>query len=207
MSIFEIVGYTGSVLVALSLTMRNVFRLRIINFFGASTFAVYGFLVDAYPVLLLNSFISLVDVYYLWDMFRRQDHFSLMPVLDDSHPYLNKFVDFHFTDIKKFFPDFSKETLNSAECYFILRNLMPVGIFVFEGKNEKEVFVHLDYAIPDYRDLKNAKYLYSAETNFLKNRGFKKLLTRSEISKHIKYLKNNGFIAEDGKENSFVKNI
>ena len=58
----EIVGYTGSVLIALSLMMKNIVRLRKVNLFGASTFAIYGLLVDASPVLVLNSFIALVDM-------------------------------------------------------------------------------------------------------------------------------------------------
>ena len=93
----EIIGYTGSVLIATSLTMKNIFKLRKINLMGAITFAVYGLVLPAYPVLVLNSFIIIVDIYYLAGMYLRKDAFNLMPVLDPAHPYLNKFLDFSET--------------------------------------------------------------------------------------------------------------
>ncbi len=191
--IYEIIGYTGSVLVALSLMMRNILRLRVINFFGAATFATYGYLVGAYPVLVLNGFITLVDLYYLVGMWSQKEHFSLMPVLDETHPYLTKFFEFHKDDIKQFFPGFDAATLNDPHCFFILRNLIPAGLFVFEKTAEDSVLIHLDYAIPDYRDFKNAKYVYSAEQKYLKERGVKKVTAKGEVQKHRKYLERMGF--------------
>ena len=47
---FEMVGYLGSVLVAVSLMMKSLWRLRIINLVGASFFTVYGLLIGALPV-------------------------------------------------------------------------------------------------------------------------------------------------------------
>ena len=66
----EIIGYAGSLLVAVSLMMSSLVRLRWINLGGALAFAVYGWLVGAYPVLAVNGFIVLVNVYYLWRMNR-----------------------------------------------------------------------------------------------------------------------------------------
>jgi EamA domain-containing membrane protein RarD len=54
----DIIGYAGSVLIAVSITMNNIWKLRWINLFGAGTFAVYGLIVKAYPVFVLNSFIT-----------------------------------------------------------------------------------------------------------------------------------------------------
>ena len=198
----EIVGYTGSVLIAFSLMMKNIVRLRKVNLFGASTFAIYGLLVNVYPVLVLNSFIALVDIYYLIDIYRKKDAFSLMPVLDPKHPYLNKFLDFYSDDIKKFSPDFNRYKIEEANYYFILRNLVPVGIFIYKVRSSDEAEILLDYAIPDYRDLKNAKYLYYAASEFLKEKGIKILIAKSEVDKHKNYLKRVGF-----KEDAMSKNI
>jgi hypothetical protein len=60
MTFLDIFGYVASVLVAVSLMMSNVLRLRIINTVGALTFAIYGYLVGAYPVLVVNGWIFLV---------------------------------------------------------------------------------------------------------------------------------------------------
>ena len=52
--ILEFIGYAASVLIAVSLTMRSVLRLRIINLFGSSCFVAYGILIQAYPVDVMN---------------------------------------------------------------------------------------------------------------------------------------------------------
>ena len=203
----EIVGYTGSVLIALSLMMKNIVRLRKVNLFGASTFAIYGLLVSAYPVLVLNSFIALVDIYYLVDIYRKKDAFSLMPVLDPKHPYLNKFLDFYSDDIKKFSPEFNGDKIEDANYYFILRNLVPVGIFIYKVRSLNEAEILLDYSIPDYRDLKNAEYLYYAALEFLKEKDIKNLIAKSEVDKHRNYLKRVGFKEDTENKNIFRKKL
>jgi hypothetical protein len=203
----EIVGYTGSVLIALSLMMKNIVRLRKVNLFGASTFAIYGLLVNAYPVFVLNSFIAIVDIYYLVDIYRKKDAFSLMPVLDPNHPYLNKFLDFYSDDIKKFSPEFIRNKIEEANYYFILRNLVPVGIFIYKVRSLDEAEILLDYSIPDYRDLKNAKYLYYAALEFLKEKGIKNLIAKSRIDKHRNYLERVGFEEDTENKNIFRKKL
>ena len=203
--IYEIIGYTGSVLVAISLMMKNILKLRTINLIGAATFATYGLLLGVYPVFFLNGFITLVDIYYLYGMLREKEHFSLMPVLDSSHRYLTKFIEFYDSDIKKFFPEFNLNAIKNPNCFFILRNLRPSGLFIYEKTSEDSVFIHLDYAIPDYRDFKNAKYVYSVEQKYLKEHGINKLITRSTIDKHIQYLKKAGFEPTDKDKTLFTK--
>jgi len=203
----EIIGYTGSVLIALSLMMKNIIRLRKVNLFGALTFAVYGLLVNAYPVLVLNSFIALVDIYYLIDIYRKKDAFSLMPVLDSNHPYLNKFLDFYSDDIIEFSPEFNRDKTKDANYYFILRNLVPVGIFIYKVRSLEEAEILLDYSIPDYRDLKNAEYLYYAALEFLKEKGVKNLIAKSEVDKHRNYLMRVGFIEDTENKNIFRKKL
>ncbi len=192
-AIYQWIGYAGSVLIAVSLMMKNIYHLRRINLIGASTFSLYGYLVGAYPVVILNGFIALVDIYYLIRMKKEEDCFSLMPVLDSTHPYMTKYFEFYSSDIKKFFPDFDKLNLSNAKFFFVLRNMMPVGIFVYEESSDKEVIVHLDYVIPMYRDLQNGKYVYSAESKFLKEKGFERLVSFTTVKEHKDYLKKVGF--------------
>jgi hypothetical protein len=205
--LFELVGYTGSVLVALSLTMKNIRKLRIINLIGASAFALYGFLINAYPVLALNAFIAFVDIIYLFQMYSKKDYFSLVPVLDNTHKYLNKFLDFYKNDIEKFFPEFDISKLDNPKSFFILRDLRPVGLFMYEGISNETVKIVLDYAIPDYRDYKNAKYIYYAESKLLKEVGCNTLVTESSIKAHQKYLLKIGFKPENEDKTIFRKKI
>jgi hypothetical protein len=207
MDLYQIIGYIGSVLVAVSLMMKNILHLRWINLVGASVFAFYGFVVGAYPVFLLNSFIAVVDFYYLYEMNKKKELFSLMPVLDKNHLFLNKFLEFYNKDILKFFPDFNNEDLKNANCFFILRNLMPVGLFIYEEISKTQIRIIIDYAIPDYRDLKNGKFIYYAESNFLKEKGYDELTAESSVKVHQKYLLNIGFVKIAEKQDLFKKKL
>jgi hypothetical protein len=61
----EFLGYLASTLVAISLMMRSLTKLRVINLSGSLLFTVYGFSIGAYPVAVLNAFIVLVNIFYL----------------------------------------------------------------------------------------------------------------------------------------------
>ena len=76
----EIIGYVGSILVAVSLMMSNIWRLRWINLAGAVFFVIYGLAVKAYPVAVVNAFIVAIDAYYLGMLAGRKDYFNLMTV-------------------------------------------------------------------------------------------------------------------------------
>ena len=202
----EIIGYTGSLLVAVSLSMKSIVKLRWINLFGAFTFSIYGFLIDAYPVFALNLYITIVDLFFLIKLYSRKDSFSLVRIYNYKDGLLNKFLDSYKDDILKFFPDFNEEKLQHLNCYFTIRNLFPAGLFVFEELPNKVYKIHLDYAVPEYRDLKNGIFLYSTEANFLSKQDCNSLITESNVDLHQKYLLNIGFKREENSD-IFKKDI
>lgn len=65
MSSVEWFGFAASVVIAYSLMLKDMLKLRIWNLIGAVMFAIYGSLIDAMPVLVLNSFIAIADFYYI----------------------------------------------------------------------------------------------------------------------------------------------
>ncbi|ASJ97743.1 YgjV family protein [Shewanella marisflavi] len=69
-TIWEWVGYLASVVVAISLMMSNIKKLRWWNLIGAALFVAYGLAIDALPVALVNFFIVLIDAYYLVKLYR-----------------------------------------------------------------------------------------------------------------------------------------
>ena len=82
--VLEIVGYVASVLVAISLMMSSILRLRIINLIGSLAFTVYGVLIHAYPVAVVNALIVLINLYYLRQMLGSREFFRLLRVRPDS---------------------------------------------------------------------------------------------------------------------------
>jgi hypothetical protein len=198
MQIAEIIGYIGSVLVAISLMMSGILKLRVINFVGAAVFSAYGFMVHALPVGLLNGFIALVDLYYLYDIFKAEEYFRILEVMHDSE-YLRYFLDFHKADIAKYMPAFSFSPTGNTTVFFILRNSIPAGLIYAEKQSDESLLIKLDYVIPGYRDLKIGKYVYQI---MFEKKHVGKIYSSPGNANHDNYLRKMGFekIELNGKE-------
>lgn len=207
MSLVEIVGYIASLMVAISLMMSNIWKLRWINLTGSVIFAIYGGWVGAYPVMAVNSFIACVNIYYIVQLAKRKDYFSYIELRDPKDQLLGKFLKFYEKDIKKFFPEFSTERLQNPHYHIILRNLIPAGLFIYQTHEDGTIEVSLDYVIPDYRDLKNANFIHSEKAKELKKSGFKLFTARSSVKVHQDYLKKIGYIQDNSDKNLFRKEI
>lgn len=79
----EMLGYAASLFVAVSLMMRSLVKLRIINLVGSLLFTAYGLMIAAYPVAVVNGFIVFVNLYYLQQTWR-ETAVSIQPALQQS---------------------------------------------------------------------------------------------------------------------------
>jgi hypothetical protein len=195
-SILEWIGYTASVIIALSMAMSSIVKFRLINLFGAILFATYGYIIGAYPVGALNTFIVCVDVYYLYGIFSRKEIFEILEVRSENR-YLIRFLSFHNNDIQKFFPSFNYKPEVNTISFFILRNMAVAGVFLAHRIDENVLKVGLDYVIPEYRDFKNGRFVYINLSKKFIESGFTRVIAGKSSKKHEKYLKKLGF-----KENS-----
>lgn len=186
------IGYIASGIIALSMTMSSIVKFRWVNLFGALSFATYGFLIGAFPVMLLNGIIVLVDIFYLLKIYTKPNLFDTLAVQGDSK-YLLKFLDYHKNEILKFFPGFQYKPEMNTVSFFVLRNTAVAGIFLAHRKEGNILEVGLDYVVPEYRDYKNGKYVYNYLKDYLVGQGYKQVETNSISQKHIKYLKKLGF--------------
>jgi hypothetical protein len=70
-SMTEGVGYLASLVLMISFLMKNINTLRIINSTGCLLFVIYGFLLaTSWPIIISNTFILGVNIYYLAKHFR-----------------------------------------------------------------------------------------------------------------------------------------
>ena len=192
MNLIELIGYLGSVLVAVSLMMSSLVKLRWINLVGAVLFSVYGGIVGAYPVMIVNAVISVVNVVHLWRMGRQRDFFTLLPIRRRDNSFLVGFLAFHKADIAGFFPDFKFDDLQKPRMAFVLRNMNPAGLVVFEEQGQ-EVLIHLDYVLPTYRDLRCARFFMDQMAARWRERGMQRILSPAAGATHRDYLKRLGF--------------
>lgn len=202
----ELVGYVASALIAVSMMMSSILRLRVINTAGAVAFAVYGLLIHAYPVAVLNSFIVVVNGYYLLRMLRATEYFQLLKLKPDS-VYLPYFLDFHGEEIRQILPEFQYRPSEDQIALFILRDCAPVGVFIAEQKPDGVLRVILDFVIPGYRDLKIGRFLFVEQAGFFRERGIKEIVIAPRTAEFGAYLVKVGFEAAGRRQDSFCIRI
>ena len=190
----ELIGYLGSILVAVSLMMRSLLRLRLINLIGALFFTTYGALLGAYPVAVLNGLIVCIDLYYLFQMWRQKDYFTFLEVSPKSE-YLRAFTSFYKADIAGIIPNYTHQTEpdESLLCFFILRNMVPAGLFITTVQAE-EAHIELDYVIPNYRDFQVARFIFEDNAAFFTQRGIRRFVSEAGSDFHRSYLERMEFI-------------
>ncbi len=127
-------GYLASVLVAVSLMMRSIVRLRWLSLVGAACFTVYGILITAYPVAALNFAIVLINIYFLARLRLTYETFAVMEMPADS-PYLAEFLRFHEGDIRGFQPGFVFAPTARQHVFLVLRDLVPAGVVITEPRD------------------------------------------------------------------------
>jgi hypothetical protein len=194
--LLEAIGYVASVLVAVSLTMSSILRLRVINLLGSITFTVYGALIAAYPVAAVNLFIVFVNLYFLWGMLRTREFFRLLEVHPGSE-YLRFFLDFHAADVRRFFPHLDRIPAPGELNVFVLRGSVPAGLLVGERQGDT-LRVVLDFVIPQFRDFKVGRYLFREQAGFFRERGIREIVTAAGSAEHAAYLRRMGFTEDDG---------
>ena len=188
---FEVVGYVASALIAVSILQQSILRLRIIGLVGSAVFVVYGLLIGAYPVVLMNALIAVIHVVYLRRLSTRvEEHLSFLPV-EPGDPYLERFLDFHASDLERFFGPGAAVSPTSV-VVFVLRDLVPAGLLIAE-RDGSDLRVVVDYAIPRYRDLVLGRHLYAHLGEAVDLGGIARIVTEAQHPAHLRYLSRVGF--------------
>lgn len=190
--LYELIGYVASALVAVSLMMSSILRLRLINLVGSAAFTLYGVLIHAYPVAAVNGFIVVINLFYLHRMLRTREYFHLLSVEPDSH-YLRHFLDFYGREIRRFIPGARFQPAAGDLTIFVLRDMVPAGLFIGRLEGRERLCVTLDFVIPPYRDFKIGRYLFQEEREFFRSRGIREIVSEPGTPRHAAYLRHMGF--------------
>jgi hypothetical protein len=194
--LYEIIGYTASLLVAISLMMSAIVKLRIVNMIGAFTFTIYGILIGSIPVAAMNGFIVLINIYYLIRIYQNTEYFQLLHTSDDSN-YLNKFLEFYRESIQNYQPAFTPDkTYNFA--LFVLSDMVPAGLLLGNKSDQNHLHISLDFVIPSYRDFKIGHFLYVENLGYFKENEIQTITTLPGNTHHNNYLEKVGFEKQNG---------
>ena len=195
-------GYAASVVVAISLTMSSIVKLRWFNLTGATMFSVYGFVIGAWPVGFLNLFIVAINIMYLTRLYRTRDDFRVMR-WTGGEEFLDHFIDYHRQDIERYFPRFDAARLADSVVYCLVRNASPIGLLVGRVDSAGGFEIDLDYVGPQYRDFRMGSFLYR-QNDFFRCQGFSALRATATGSGHDGYLERMGFVRQNG---GFIKTL
>lgn len=194
--LFEIIGYSGTLLVVLSMMMTSVIKLRIINICGSILSMTYAIISNTWPIVLMNGALIIINILQLIRSFSRKLNFNYKKVSTNELSFKH-FMEIYKNDLDK---HFNKITISGKEeVFLVFIDTELVGVLV-GVKNNNRFNVIIDYAIPKYRDMSIGKYLYPK----LKEHGIEIIIQSSGIKKHNKYLVSMGFVLEN---NEYIKKI
>ena len=184
-----ILGYIAFILLAVSLLVNNEIRFRWLNSLGSLSFILYGLMIDALPIIITNSFLLCINIYYLIKIYNTDEDFDLIEFLPDDS-LIQKYFSYYQKDIYTFFPDFSLQDKENELRFIVLRDLAFANIFVAKYTSEGIAYVKINYTVPKYRDYKVGRFIFDKENEYLKSKGVKKIVYKGVINKnHIQFLK------------------
>jgi hypothetical protein len=197
---FSLVGYLASVLLALSLLVNNDLRFRWLNTFGCLAFIIYGVLIHAFPILLTNSLLLVINLFYLFKIYRyrAEEDFDLIP-FQPGDLIVKKFLSFYSKDIEAYFPRYRQEDAANDIRFVVLRDMAIANIFIAHVSPEGNAEVKINYTVPKFRDYKVGRFIFDKEKNYLLSKNVKQVsYTTVDNKKHEDFLKTIGFVESDG---------
>ena len=199
--VIPFIGYLASIFLAISLLVNNDLKFRWINSFGNICFLVYGIFIEAYPIILTNSVLLLINIYYLFKIYNTKENFDLVefPAADQL---INKFLAFHQEDIKLYFPQFYNPDPTDEIRFAVLRDMVIANIFIAKLCSDGSAEVKLNYTVARYRDYQVGRFIFEKEKKYLCSKGVSEIIYRQIVNKnHEKFLGVMGFTKEfnDGK--------
>lgn len=197
-------GYLASFVVFISLTMSSIIKLRIFNFIGCIIFAHYGLLTGLLPVAVANASIALINVYFLYQIYKTKEQFKLVNAEVDS-AYYQHFISINQEEIVK---QVGLEELSSVNTsFYMLRDDNIAGILAGSKDSDGTFNILVDFVPSKYRDYKLGAYYYNQHPEFLKEKGITALKAQASDKDHCFYLEKMGFIREDNNDKKLYQKI
>lgn len=196
MSWWEVLGWTGSALVVLSLVVPSVWRFRVLNLSGSLIATVYNLVFAIWPYAAMNAAITLIDAYWLLRLRRggEQQVYAVCPA-EPGSALVERFVQRHGAGINQAFPGFDPESLVGARSFLTLCGDEVVGLFAYEQRGCVG-HVLLDYVTDRFRDLKPGRALYADQS--IREGGVRQLVVAAAAVQDRRYFEQQDFTATDG---------
>lgn len=164
MTIAELIGYAGSLIIAVSMLMTSILKMRWMIFSGNVVFIVYGVMIGAYPIILLNGFNMVVNAYFIWQAYKLQGNYAVLPS-NMTSPMMERFLVYYADDIRKYFPAFQRFEKEDI-VFLIVKGTAVISVAGFRKNNDGSFNVVVDYVAKTHRNMKPGKLLFERENIF-----------------------------------------
>ncbi|HVF81526.1 MAG TPA: YgjV family protein [Flavisolibacter sp.] len=186
-------GYLASVLLGISLLVNNDLKFRWLNTGGCVAFIIYGILINAFPIILTNTVLLLINLYTLLKIYKKGEDFDLLEFGVDA-TLIAKFLGFYEEDIHAYFPEFELRAEENDIRFVVLRDIVIANVFVASLTEDGTADVKLNYTVPKYRDYKVGRFIFDKEKTYLVSKGVKRIVYKKVANKsHEQFLKVMGF--------------
>lgn len=193
---WEVFGWTGSILVVLSLMIPSVRKFRVLNLIGSLIATIYNVYFGIWPYAVMNGSIVLINVYWLWRLSHEgeteEKGYSVITAASDD-PIVQRFLHRNGKDISKSYPTFSAESLNGTHVLLIMHEEEVIGIFALRPAIDGVSRIVVDYVTERFRDFGPGAYVYSSKSLF-DDVAADTLIFRTAHTTDPGYFKKQGFI-------------
>ncbi len=197
--LIEIFGYIGSALVVVSMLMSSIVKLRIVNTIGSIVSGTYALIVGAFPLVLMNGCLIIINAYNLFKLLKTKQVYDLVEG-NTNDSLVDYFLNRYSDDIKTNFPGFNKDDSNGKKAYIVCCDGKPAGLLVGE-ENNGVLNIIIDYSTPEYRDCSVGTFLYSQ----LSSKNIHEIVYSQQFTEvHQVYMEKVGFIKTN---NGYVKKL
>ena len=197
--LIEIFGYFGSALVVLSMLMSSIVKLRVVNTIGSIVSGIYALIVGAFPLVLMNGCLIVINVYNLYKLLKTKQVYDFVETTTED-VLVNYFLNRYYEDIKVYFPAFDLENSKGKLAFIACCEGKPAGALIGELK-EGKFNILIDYSTPEYRDCSVGNFFYSQLTS----KNIQEIIFSQQLTKvHQDYMDKVGFVKVD---NTYIKKI
>lgn len=186
----EILGYVGSLIILISLTMKSIVKLRWINAVGSLLFVFFAVLTNSAPTVVMNLGIIFIDLWYVYKISKNKAVYKMIKA-EPKSAFLEFFYESYKNEIDAIFGD---RAINEAKdiSYFVCNGEIA-GLFAWSESTSKECQILIDFVTPQYRDTKIGMYFFDQQLHEFREKGFVRLKYINVGASHWKYLTKIGF--------------
>ncbi len=205
----DALGWAGSAVLVLSLTLSNVLRFRALNLLASVVLTVFNAAIGVWPMVAMNAAIVVINAFHLQRLLRTRGDERTYEVVavDPCSEYLAHLLQVHRDDVERHNPGFDlADVLAGAEppchrrvsAFLVLRADETVGVVLLRDDGDGVARVELDYTTVRFRDLSVGRFVYRSGGR-LAEIGVARLVASSRMTDREDYFTRVGF-RPDGEE-------